>query len=215
MVHLRAPYAARICVEQRGAGGLPDSITRRSELPSTALAVAARRLGFGAHWSLPVPAYSGSMAPPTPQTDCAADAIGQGRVLASPLVMALMASAADGGKVLPPTLTVTDSPGRSTTPPTSLTRKMHTLMSATVSLPAGTAHALAALAMSTERPAPPSTGMRRLRAATPGSPAYAGDLAFAVFVYDGDEQWQRSAGRARLPNRPAMTGQTATLMPRA
>ncbi len=162
-----------------------SAIAAALTLPSTALAQAARRLGLGGRWSLPVPAFSGSITVPKTQTDRAADGIGQGQVLASPLVMALMASAADGGKVLPPTLTATDSPVRATTLPASLTRTMHTLMSATVALPRGTAHELAAFGDVVGK-----TGTAEYGTATPPRThawfaGVRGDIAFAVFVYDG------------------------------
>jgi cell division protein FtsI/penicillin-binding protein 2 len=162
-----------------------SAIAEALTLPATALPEAARRLGLGAHWSLPVSAFSGSIAAPKTETERAADAIGQGRVLASPLVLALMASAADGGKVLTPTLTGSGTPGGATTLPAALTRKMHTLMSATIDLPAGTAHALAGLG-----PVVGKTGTAEYgNAKPPRTHAWftgvRGDIAFAVFIYDG------------------------------
>ena len=162
-----------------------SAIAAALTLPSVALARAARRLGLGAHWSLPVPAFSGSIAAPHSETDRAADAIGQGQVLASPLVMALIASAADGGKVLPPTLTGTRAPVRGTTLPTALTRKMHSLMNATVALPGGTGHASTGLGDVVGKTGTAEYG----NAKPPRSHAWftgvRGDLAFAVFVFDG------------------------------
>ncbi len=162
-----------------------SAIAAGLNLPSTALAQTARRLGLGGRWSLPVPAFSGSISAPKTETDRAADAIGQGQVLASPLVMALMASAADGGKVLPPTLTGVNPPARGTTLPASLTSTMHTLMTATVALPGGTAHELAGLGDVVGK-----TGTAEYGTATPPRThawftGVRGDIAFAVFVYDG------------------------------
>jgi cell division protein FtsI/penicillin-binding protein 2 len=162
-----------------------SAIITALKLPSTALAETARQLGLGAHWSLPVSAFSGSIAAPRSLTERGADAIGQGRVLASPLVMALMASAAAGGKVLPPTLTGTGASAGATTLPSALTRKMQTLMTATVALPGGTAHELAGLGNVLGKTGTAEYG----NAKPPRSHAWftgvRGDVAFSVFVYDG------------------------------
>src|SRR5204863_57417 len=68
-----------------------------SRLPARALEGAARKYGIGAGWQLPVPSFSGSLPPPAGEVERAADAIGQGRVLVSPLAMALVAAAVDRG----------------------------------------------------------------------------------------------------------------------
>ena len=44
-------------------------------LPPTALGTAARQLGLGAAWRLPVESFSGSVPPPVGLTEQAADAI--------------------------------------------------------------------------------------------------------------------------------------------
>ena len=68
---------------------------------------AAHSLGVGANWSLPVPAYNGSVPPATDDVQLAADSIGQGAVSVSPLTMALVAAAVASGHAQTPTL-VTD-----------------------------------------------------------------------------------------------------------
>jgi cell division protein FtsI/penicillin-binding protein 2 len=162
-----------------------SAIAAALAMPHTALAQAAKRLGLGARWSLPVAAFSGSIVAPSTQTERAADAIGQGRVLASPLVMALMASAADGGKLLPPSITGTAVPSRAATLPAALTRKMHSLMSATVGLPGGTAHALAQLGDVDGKTGTAEYGTAKPPRSHAWFSGVRGDVAFSVFIYDG------------------------------
>jgi len=71
----------------------------RADLPK-----AADAFGVGARWHLPVDAFSGSVPPPIDAVEQAADAIGQGPVLVSPLTMALVAAAVDSGTPHGPTL---------------------------------------------------------------------------------------------------------------
>jgi cell division protein FtsI/penicillin-binding protein 2 len=148
------------------------------------LADTAHSLGLGAKWHLPVPAFSGSIPAPQTETERAADAIGQGRVLASPLAMALMASAASGDPVHAPTLT-TGPTTRGTALPAALTAKLRTLMRTTVSLPGATAHTLADLGGVAGKTGTAEYGT----AVPPRSHSWfvgtRGDLAFSVFVWDG------------------------------
>ncbi|HEX8096364.1 penicillin-binding transpeptidase domain-containing protein [Jatrophihabitans sp.] len=67
------------------------------KLPAGALAKAANSLGLGGDWKLPVPAFPGSIPATATGTEQAAEAIGQGKVLVSPLLMASMAGAAASG----------------------------------------------------------------------------------------------------------------------
>lgn len=157
-------------------------------LPRTAVVDAAARLGLGARWRLPVPAFSGSAPAPASPTEQAADAIGQGRVLASPLLMALMAGAASSGTVRTPTLSASQPSTQTATLPTALARTMTTLMTATVALPKGTAHELSVLPTTIGKTGTAEYGT----AVPPRSHAWfagvQGDIAFAVFVYDGASQ---------------------------
>jgi cell division protein FtsI/penicillin-binding protein 2 len=61
------------------------------------LRTAAEGFGFGAKYVLDVPAFGGSFPSPSDDAELAAAAIGQGRVLASPLHMASVAGAASNG----------------------------------------------------------------------------------------------------------------------
>jgi hypothetical protein len=77
-------------------------ISERSKVKGTALADAAAALGFGVDHDTGFPAYFGQVPPPAGKTEAAADLIGQGKVLASPMAMAtVVASVVKGGGVLP------------------------------------------------------------------------------------------------------------------
>ncbi len=155
-------------------------------LPSaTSLATTARSLGLGQKWSLPVSAFAGSIATPASTTERAADGIGQGRVLASPLLLALMASAADGGPVVAPTLSQTATPAVRGHVPAQLAAKMHTLMKATVALPGGTGHDLDGLGGVVGKTGTAEYGNAKPPRTHAWFAGVRGDIAFAVFVYDG------------------------------
>jgi cell division protein FtsI/penicillin-binding protein 2 len=77
-------------------------ISQAGKLPDDALADAASSLGMGVDHDLGFPAYFGSVEPPASETEAAADMIGQGKILASPMVMAtVIASIQSGQTVLP------------------------------------------------------------------------------------------------------------------
>jgi len=80
-------------------------------LSDAAMPDAAAALGLGAKWRLPLDSFSGSVPAPNGQVEHAADAIGQGKVEASPLAMALVAAAiADGTPHAPVLVTDPSSP---------------------------------------------------------------------------------------------------------
>lgn len=77
-------------------------IGARDELGDGDLADAAASLGLGVDHDLGFPAYFGSVAPPATETEAAADLIGQGTILASPMTMAaVIASVQEGALVVP------------------------------------------------------------------------------------------------------------------
>ena len=81
-------------------------INERTELGSHDLVDAAATLGMGVDHDLGFPAYFGNVVPPTSETTRAADMIGQGQVLASPMTMAtVMASVVAGQTVVPQLIT--------------------------------------------------------------------------------------------------------------
>jgi hypothetical protein len=77
-------------------------IARADEVGRDGLARAAASLGLGVDHDLGFPAYFGQVPEPRSQTEAAADMIGQGGILASPMAMAtVMASVAEGSTVVP------------------------------------------------------------------------------------------------------------------
>lgn len=79
-------------------------IAERTRLRERDLADAAASLGLGIDHDLGFPAYFGSVEPPTTETGRAADMIGQGTVLASPMVMATVIASVQAGRTVVPRL---------------------------------------------------------------------------------------------------------------
>lgn len=79
-------------------------IGARDELGEADLASAAASLGFGVDHDLGFPAYFGSIEPPASETEAAADLIGQGTILASPMTMAAVVASVQEGALVVPTL---------------------------------------------------------------------------------------------------------------
>ncbi|WP_239137559.1 penicillin-binding transpeptidase domain-containing protein [Sphaerisporangium rufum] len=112
------------------------------------LAQVAGRLGFNQPLSIGVPATRGSMPDPTGPADLAAESFGQGRITASPLVVASVAAAVADGTWRPPTLVPGLTQRAEPRPlPEKVVRDLRTMMAAVVTkgtarragLPAGTA----------------------------------------------------------------------------
>ena len=158
--------------------------------PDPALSQAAASYGVGASWKLPVGIFSGSVPADATGTTKAADAIGQGRVLMSPVELALVAAGIASGKPAPPVEVVgAPAAGPAPTPPSQQVLDALRPMMRQVAL-TGTARALAG------RPnVYGKTGTAEFGNATPpeahgwfmgyqlGGPQ--GDLAFAVLVEGG------------------------------
>jgi cell division protein FtsI/penicillin-binding protein 2 len=158
------------------------------KLPPGALAEAAGRLGLGGDWKLPVPAFSGSIPATATGTEQAAEAIGQGKVLVSPLLMASMAGAAATGASVAPSLVA----GQQAAPGPALDARVRTelnaLMRATVAMPGATGHALNDLPGQLRG----KTGTAEFGTDTPPKShswfaGVRGDLAIAVFIYGGED----------------------------
>ena len=79
-------------------------INARTRVPEGGLADAAESLGLGADQDLGFPAYFGQVPPPESETELAADMIGQGKVLASPMAMATVAASVQSGRTVVPYL---------------------------------------------------------------------------------------------------------------
>ncbi len=79
-------------------------ISSRDRLKDGDLADAAAALGLGVDHDLGFPAYFGQVPPPEGETEAAADLIGQGKVLASPMAMATVAASVTAGRAVLPVL---------------------------------------------------------------------------------------------------------------
>jgi cell division protein FtsI/penicillin-binding protein 2 len=79
-------------------------IGQHEQLRGSDLADAAATLGLGIDHDLGFPAYFGQVPPPESETEAAADLIGQGTVLASPMVMATVLASVQAGQTVVPRL---------------------------------------------------------------------------------------------------------------
>ena len=150
------------------------------------LPAAASAFGLGVRWSLPVDAFSGSVPTPQSEVEKVADAIGQGKVEASVLSMALVAAAVQSGQARPPVL-VADPASPPSAGPQRLdparVGTLRTLMAAVVAsgtaaqagLPPGTAGKTGTAEFGTDNP--PKTHAWFI--------GFRGDLAVAVLVEGG------------------------------
>ncbi|MCW2767982.1 MAG: penicillin-binding protein transpeptidase [Nocardioides sp.] len=77
-------------------------ISQAGRLRGTDLFDAAASLGLGLDHDLGFPAYFGSVEPAKSQTEAAADMIGQGTILASPMVMATVIASIQKGELVVP-----------------------------------------------------------------------------------------------------------------
>ncbi|WP_296605882.1 penicillin-binding transpeptidase domain-containing protein [Nocardioides sp.] len=79
-------------------------ISQRGKLADGDLAAAAASLGLGIDHDLGFPSYFGSVEAPASETEAAADLIGQGKVLASPMAMATVIASVQAGHTVVPRL---------------------------------------------------------------------------------------------------------------
>jgi cell division protein FtsI/penicillin-binding protein 2 len=187
-------------------------ISLAPKVPGPTLSNTAQSLGIGACWSLGTPAFRGSVSPPKDATDLAATSFGQGSTLVSPVSLAVAVATVARGHYIPPQLVVTgkpadcssgssasSSPGASAaasapaapapTPgpafATNVITQLHSLMREVVTDGTGTALAKA--------PGAPVMGKTGTAEYGPGTTpkthawfvGYQGDIAFAVYVQDG------------------------------
>ncbi|HEX2174686.1 MAG TPA: penicillin-binding transpeptidase domain-containing protein [Nocardioidaceae bacterium] len=167
-------------------------VSRADELGDGALHDMAARFGVGVDWDLGVDAFSGSVPTTSSEVDRAAAMIGQGKVLMSPLAMAMVAAAVDSGRPKAPTLlpegssaSAEPASGASSEPlPDSLARSLRSLMRLVVTQ--GTASVL-------DLPGEPvhaKTGTAEFDSDDPSRThawmiGFRGDVAFAVLVENG------------------------------
>jgi cell division protein FtsI/penicillin-binding protein 2 len=157
------------------------------KLPADALAAAARTFGFGTALDLGLAARAGSFPDPRDETERAAAAIGQGRVTASPVVMAEVAGTVAAGQWHAPALVLDPArPSTATTPPleTAVVTALRTAMTEVVRTGTGTAAAVPG------QPVAGKTGTAEYGNDTPPRThawfiGFRGDLAFAVLVEGG------------------------------
>jgi cell division protein FtsI/penicillin-binding protein 2 len=154
-------------------------------LGDAALTEAAAAYGVGSEWQLTATSFGGSVPAPKDDTEKAADAIGQGRVEVSPLAMALVSAGVAKGAGVAPTLVAGQANEAPAGPPAAVLPALRAMMRAVVT--SGTATALADVPGG---PVSGKTGTAEYGTAVPPRShawftGYQGDLAFAVFVQDG------------------------------
>ena len=154
-----------------------------ADLPKGALATAAASLGFGVDFDAGFPVFYGQVPPSDDPVVNAANAIGQGQILASPLAVAGLGASIASGKTVVPWLVK----GKQPTPTAEQlsaneTAQMQAMMRATVN--GGAASSLAGVVTGAK------TGTAEYGNANPPRThawmvVYQGDMAIAVLVADG------------------------------
>ncbi|MEN3540747.1 penicillin-binding transpeptidase domain-containing protein [Microbispora sp. ZYX-F-249] len=144
----------------------------------------ATGLGFNQPLRIGVPATAGSMPKATSDADLAAESFGQGRITASPLVMATVAAAVADGSWRPPTLV--PSLKQKTAPrelPGNVVTGLRSMMKAVVTK--GTAHAAGLPAGTAGKTGTAEFGTGPKLDSHAWFIGYRGDVAFAVVVEAG------------------------------
>lgn len=184
-------------------------ISLSSKIGGSTLPDTARALGIGACWSLGTQAFRGSVQAPKDAVDLAATSFGQGSTLVSPAALAVAAATVARGRYLSPRLVLNGrsdgcSTGGSASPaastaasgpaaspsagpplPGPVVGELHTLMREVVT--AGTATVLAS---APGGPVMAKTGTAEYGSTNPPKThawlvGFQGDIAFAVYVQDG------------------------------
>src|SRR6266550_1450646 len=156
-------------------------------LKASELTRAAENLGFNAPEPLPLTSKGSSFPPPKDLADQAGAAIGQAKVLATPLHMASVAAAVASGAWHQPLLSADASATATVTPlDPGVAGKLRTLMGLVVSDPSGTG----ILAQLPGTPVSGKTGTAEFGNAKPPKThawfvGFRGNLAFAVLVEGG------------------------------
>jgi cell division protein FtsI/penicillin-binding protein 2 len=157
--------------------GLVASHLTASDLPGIAASY-----GLGKPLHIGLIAFGGSVPKPVDGADMAATSIGQGRVLVSPLDMAMVAAAVDTGIVRSPRLVIGRGSTTTSRLPAGVVSGLHTMMASVVAsgtaagtgLPAGTYAKTGTAQFGTTKPL-------KLDAWLVG---FRGDIAFAALVVD-------------------------------
>ncbi len=162
-------------------------LSQHGRIHGTALADAAAALGFGVDHDLGFPAYFGSVPAPSSTVEAAADLIGQGKILASPMAMATVLASVVHGSTVVPDLIVGTHPSATPNAPLTAAEAAQLRMLLHGVVTDGSGRALQVLQ-------PPQVIAKTGTAeygTTPPLPTHAwmigaqGDLAVAVFVADG------------------------------
>jgi cell division protein FtsI/penicillin-binding protein 2 len=168
-------------------------------LDPSALRQAAALYGVGTEWDLTASSFGGSVPVPKDDTEKAAEAIGQGRVEVSPLAMALIAAqVARGAPVVPSLIEGAPAAGAAPAgPPAAVLPALRDMMRAVVT--EGTATALRDVPGG---PVSGKTGTAEYGTEVPPRShawftGFQGDLAFAVFVQDGQSSHTTAVPVAR------------------
>jgi beta-lactamase class D len=159
--------------------------------PKGTLRALAPTFGFDTGPLLPTGAEGGSVPPPASTSEAYADVIGQGRVEASPLLLATISAAVASGTWRQPSL-IPGATVKTANLPTSVLAPLRQLMAAVVTsgtaatarLPAGTHGKTGTAEYGTGTPLPTHAWFT----------GYRGDLAFCVYLENGV-----SGGRAAAP----------------
>jgi len=159
-------------------------VSLSTRLSGGALAQAATGFGFGSTYELGLPVAGGQFPAPGDPTELAAAAIGQGRVVASPVQMASVAASVSSGSWRSPRLFSDRPPGEVKALDPAVAATLRQLMTAVVRGGTGTAAA---------RPGQEIAGKTGTAEFGSGDPppthawfvGYRGSLAFAVVVEGG------------------------------
>ena len=148
--------------------------------------------GVGEKWDLGVSSFSGSVPPAASDVEKAASAIGQGKVLMSPLAMAVVAAAIQSGTPSAPSLVAGTEAGALEPLPDGVAGTVRRLMQDTVN--GGTARVLDLPGKQVGA----KTGTAEFGTDSPPRThawmvGFRGDLAFAVLVEDG-QSGSKTAG---------------------
>jgi cell division protein FtsI/penicillin-binding protein 2 len=162
-------------------------ITMAGNLTGAQLIAAASDYRFGTTLQPGLPVFGGQIPPPVDEVEKVASAIGQGRVLASPLQMAGVAAAVDSGSYHAPRLVV-GAPDDTAAPkplPQAVLDGLRTMMAAVVTSGTGTSANVAGGAQVYGK-----TGTAEFGNANPPMThawfiGFRGDIAFAIVVEGG------------------------------
>ena len=162
--------------------GLATRHLTAAEFPAT-----AAQYRIGTTPQLGLPAFGGSVPKPTDEADLAATTIGQGRVLMSPLAMAMVAAGVDTGQVRAARL-VTGAADDTVAPtplPAAVVRSLHTMMAEVVAI--GTASGKGLPPGTYAKTGTAQYGSGKNLPTDAWLMGFNGNIAFAMVTVDGGE----------------------------